>query len=94
MALLTGFLNPSMVSHMKTTINIADDLLEKAKRQARREQKTLREVVEEALRLRLSGEQAPRPFRLKRHSFEGKGLQSGIAEGDWQQVRDLIYRTG
>ena len=32
-----------MVSHMKTTINIADDLLEKAKRQAVRENKTLRE---------------------------------------------------
>lgn len=83
-----------MVGHMKTTISIADDLLEKAKRQARRENKTLREVVEEALRLRLTHEKPPRPFRLKRHAFKGKGLQPGISEGDWGQVRDLIYRTG
>ena len=76
------------------TISIADDLLEKAKKRARREKKTLREVVEEALRLRLSQERSSRPFRLKRHPFKGKGLQPGIAEGDWEQVRNLIYRMG
>jgi len=35
---------------MKTMIEIADDLLAKAKRQARREGRTLRDVVEAALR--------------------------------------------
>ncbi|MBM3789811.1 MAG: type II toxin-antitoxin system VapB family antitoxin [Acidobacteria bacterium] len=54
-----------MVSYMKTTINIADDLLEKAQRRARQEKKTLREAVEEALRLRLTREGPRRPFRLK-----------------------------
>lgn len=78
---------------MKTTISIADDLLVKAKQQARREGKTLREVFEEALRLRLSQGKVSRPFKLRRHSFKGEGLQPGIAEGDWRQVRDLIYRT-
>lgn len=39
-----------MGTHMKTTIEIADDVLVRAKRQAQREGKTLREVVEEALR--------------------------------------------
>jgi hypothetical protein len=82
-----------MVSHMKTTISIADDLLNKAKARAIEEKKTLREVVEEALRLRLS-EGPPRRFRLRRHSFQGEGLQTGIAEGDWEQLRDLIYRIG
>jgi hypothetical protein len=81
-----------MVSHMKTTINIADDLLEKAKRQAVRENKTLREIVEEALRQRLSKQSSARPFRLKRHSFKGNGLQPGVSEGDWSKIRDLIYR--
>ena len=90
---LTQAFEGNMVSHMRTTINIADDLLYKAKRQARREKKTLREVVEEALRMRLSREQAPHPFKLRRHSFKGKGLRPGIAEGDWKQVRDLIYGT-
>ncbi len=82
-----------MVSHMKTTISIADDLLEKARMRASEENKTLRAVVEEALRLRLS-EGPPRKFRLRRHPYKGKGLQQGIAEGNWEQLRDLIYRTG
>jgi Arc/MetJ family transcription regulator len=82
-----------MVSHMKTTIDIADDLLEKAKSRASEENKTLRTVIEEALRVRLS-EGLPRRFRLRRHPYKGKGLQAGISEGDWEQQRDLIYRMG
>jgi hypothetical protein len=78
---------------MKTTISIADDLLKKAKSRASEENKTLRAVVEEALRLRLS-DPPRRQFRLRRHTFRGKGLQPGIAEGNWEQLRDLIYRTG
>jgi Arc/MetJ family transcription regulator len=81
-----------MVTHMKTTINIADDLLERAKRQAHRENKTLREIVEEALRRQLSGDVTAGTFRLKRHTFKGKGLRPGIMEGDWETVRDTIYR--
>lgn len=82
-----------MVSHMKTTINIADDLLLKAKRRAQREKKTLREIVEQALRKQLV-EEPSRPFRLKRHVMKGKGLQAGLSEGDWEKVRELIYRVG
>ena len=82
-----------MVTHMKTTIDIADDLLLRAKRQARRERKTLREVVEDALRQRLARE-ASGPFRLRRHAFHGGGLQPSVAEGRWETVRDLIYRLG
>ena len=78
---------------MKTTIEIADDLLERAKRQARRENKTLREVVEEALRRQI-GVKRSEPFRLKRHAFKGKGLRPAIVEGQWETVRDLIYRLG
>ena len=82
-----------MVSHMKTTISIADDLLAKARVRAGAENKTLRVVVEEALRQRLS-EGPPRRFRLRRHPFHGNGLQPGITEGNWEQLRDLIYRVG
>ena len=82
-----------MVTHiMKTTIEIADDLLARAKRQARRERKTLRDVVEEALRQRLTTPPVAQAFRLKKHPFRGRGLQPGVAEGDWETVRDLIYR--
>lgn len=82
-----------MVTHMKTTIDIADDLLKKAKSKARVENKTLRAVIEEALRVRLS-ERPPRRFRLRRHAYKGKGLQQGIEDGNWEQLRDIIYRIG
>ena len=77
-------------SDMKITIDIADDLLARAKRQARREQKTLREVVEEALRQRLGARQ--RQFTLTKRPFKGHGAT--IPEGQWEAIRDLIYRLG
>lgn len=80
-----------MVSHMKTTIEIADQLLDEAKRRASAENRTLRDLVEEALR-RLLAERSDRQFRLEDGSFRGNGLQPGIQEGDWERVRDLIYR--
>ena len=83
-----------MVTHMKTTIDIADDVLTRAKQQARRERTTLRDVVEQALRQHLAAPDTHRTFRLKRHPFKGKGRQSGVVEGEWHSVRDLIYRIG
>jgi Arc/MetJ family transcription regulator len=79
-----------MVAHMKTTIEIADDLLDRARRQARREHKTLRDIVEEALRRRLAAPQ-PGSFRLRKHPFAGEGRDPRVAEGHWSTVRDLIY---
>jgi hypothetical protein len=83
-----------MVTHMKTTIDIADDLLLRAKQQARRERKTLRDVVEEALRQRLADAGRRQSFRLKKHPFKGKGRHPAVVEGEWETVRDLIYRLG
>ncbi len=80
-----------MVAHMKTTIEIADDLLARAKRQARRERKTLRDVVDDALRQRLAKRQARPVFQLRKHPFGGDGRHSGTPEGQWETVRDLIY---
>ena len=82
-----------MGTHMKTTIEISDDLLERAKRFAKRENKTLREVIEDALRQKLQAARSP-DFRLKRRPFKGKGLQSSIEEGRWETIRDIIYRLG
>jgi hypothetical protein len=83
-----------MVNHMKTTIEIADDLLARARRVAARERKTLRQLVEEGLRQRLAGAASPHPFRLKKHTFKGQGRHPTVAEGQWETVRDLVYRLG
>lgn len=53
------------VTHMKTTLDIDDRLLERAKRHASTQGTTLRAVVEEALRARL----APRPEATLRYRF-------------------------
>lgn len=81
-----------MVTHMKTTIEIADEVLARARRVAAREGKTLREIVEEALRQRVTQAAQERGFRLKKHAFGGEGRHPMVAEGDWETVRDLAYK--
>jgi hypothetical protein len=76
---------------MKTTVEIADPLLAEAKRAADRRGTTLRALIEEGLRHVLKSRRADRPFRLRDGSFQGDGLQAGIREGDWEQIRSLIY---
>ncbi len=80
-----------MVTHMKTTIDIADPLLEAAKAAARNERTTLRALVEESLRRTLTERKSRPPFKLRDASFDGDGLQPGLQDGDWGRIRDMIY---
>ena len=67
-----------MLDHMRTTITIDDDLLELAKRRARKRGTTLGRVVEDALRAALfeqRAEPAP-PFKLI--TFHGDGPREGV----------------
>lgn len=81
-----------MVLCMKTTVDIADSILLAAKKLAAEERTTLRALVEEGLRRVLEQRHQKGEFKLRRASFEGQGLQPGIREGEWEQIRDLIYR--
>lgn len=81
-----------MGTHMKTTIEIAEPILEDAKNLARREGVTLRLLVEEGLRTVLAARHSRKRFRLKDAGFKGKGLQAGVEEGRWTAVRDAIYK--
>lgn len=76
---------------MKTTIEIADGLLEKARKRAEQDGTTLREVVQAALRHFLGAPQPKRKFKLKDGSFKGNGLQPGVDIRDWDQIRGIIY---
>lgn len=80
-----------MVTHMKTTIEISDALLAEARSIAGREETTLRELVEEGLRLVVQTRKSRGRFKLRGASFKGKGLQPGVAGLGWSQLRDLIY---
>lgn len=53
------------LTHMKTTLDLDDRLLERAKRLAAEQGTTLRAIVEDALRARL----APRPSRARAFQF-------------------------
>jgi hypothetical protein len=79
-----------MVTHMKTTIEIADPLLAEAKSVAKESGVTLRALVEEGLRRTLK-DRRPGQFRLRRATFKGSGLQPAVREGSWERVRELIY---
>ena len=80
-----------MVAHMKTTIDIADALLEAARKAADREGITLRALVERSLRDSLKARRTTPPFRLKLVTFEGDGLHPQAAEAGWEQLRAAIY---
>jgi hypothetical protein len=77
---------------MKTTIEIDDAVLLRAKRLALEQRTSLRALVEMALRryLEETGE-LDRPFKLRRCTVAGHGLQPGLDEGDWPAIRALIY---
>ncbi len=81
-----------MGAHMKTTIEINDALLLRAKQLAAERQQTLKSILEAALRQFLDANTKPQtPFKLRKHSFRGRGLQSHLTEGNWATLREQIY---
>ena len=78
---------------MKTTVEIADDLLERAQRLARKEKTTFRALAEQGLRLVLKEKQArPAKWKWKLVTFKGEGLTDEFKNASWEKVRDEIYR--
>jgi hypothetical protein len=81
-----------MASHMKTTVQIPDPLLSRAKAIARRDGTTLAALVVEGLRGVVEERTAPRArrFQLRDASFEGKGMNPEF-HGRWDSVRAAAY---
>jgi hypothetical protein len=80
-----------MVTHMKTTIEIAEPLLERAKRLAAKERTTLRELVETGLRKVLDERRAQEEFTLRDVRVQGSGLAPEFQGASWERIRDTIY---
>lgn len=76
---------------MKTTIEIADPLLEAARQVAVREKTTVRALVEEGLRKVIGERQQGRGFKLRKATFKGNGLQPQVTGASWERLRDMIY---
>jgi hypothetical protein len=80
-----------MVTHMKTTIDIADSLLDAAKKTALRDGVTLRTLVEQGLRHVLQDRKKSTPFKLRDGSFAGTGLHPDAERLTWDEIRELSY---
>jgi Arc/MetJ family transcription regulator len=82
-----------MGAHMKTTIELNDALLTAAKSAAAQQGTTLRAVVESALRGYLDSRAGTNrgAFRLRRHAFQGRGLQPEAADAGWERILEMSY---
>jgi hypothetical protein len=76
---------------MKTTVEISDPLLNEARRVAAEEGVTLRTLVERGLRRVVSETKPSAPFKLRKASFKGKGLQAELEGASWERLRELAY---
>ena len=76
---------------MKTTLDIHDELLTRAKRHARRTGRPLRALVEDGLRQVLSTGARRGPYRLPDLSVGNPDGRDPLETYSWQDLRELIY---
>ena len=76
---------------MKTTVDIADSLLDEARKLAAREGTTIRALIEEGLRRIVAERKRPAAFRLRRATFKGDGMRPELAGANWDRIRELGY---
>jgi len=77
---------------MKTTVELADELIEQARRVARQEGATLRALVEEGLQRSLEARRQAVCRQLDFPSYGGSGLSEEFQGAPWSRIRDEIYR--
>jgi hypothetical protein len=78
-------------STVKTTVEIPDTLLERARRHARRSGRPVRALIEEGLRLVLDGERDVAAYTLPDRSVGKAGSANPLESLSWQDLRDEIY---
>ncbi len=79
---------------MKTTVEIADDLLRRSQLLAKREGSTLRAVLEEGLRLVLKQRRVRASPPLRIPTFGQGGLTDEFRDANWEKIRATIYGDG
>ena len=76
-----------MVIHMKTTLNIDDQVMIKLKREAARQNKTMSELVETALRMLLKSKGKQRGALPKLPTFDGGAARVDVND------REALYQV-
>lgn len=76
---------------MKTTIDINDELLLRAKKLGGETGRPLRSLVEEGLRKVLADKSRQSHYRLPDLSFGSEDSPDPLENYSWQELRDIIY---
>ena len=76
---------------MKTTLDIHDALLDRAKRHAQKTGRPLRAVVEDGLRQVLAVPVSPRHYQLPDLSVGDADAADPLEAYSWQDLRGVIY---
>jgi hypothetical protein len=76
---------------MRTTVDLPDELLLEVQRIAREQKRTMRSVMEEALRAAIAKYQRAQAFELPDASVDGNGLQPAFRDADWDELRAAAY---
>lgn len=81
-----------MASHMKTTVHIADALLAEAQEVARKENTTLKALINEGLHRILAERKTRKPFKLKDCSYPPPDqIKEEWKVRPWEEIRAIIY---
>ncbi len=76
---------------MKTTLDIHDELLTRAKRRAKVQGRSLRALVEDGLRLALAPPRAQRPYAMLDLREGDPQAPDPLERYSWPELRELIY---
>ena len=76
---------------MKTTLEISDSILAKAKQLAQEQKVTLRSLAEEGLTRVIEERERKKPARIQPVTFRGNGLHPRFHGSAWPQIRDVAY---
>jgi hypothetical protein len=82
---------PILLAIMKTTVEISGPLLREVRKLAARQGVTLRALIERGLHRVIAETRSGTPFKLRRASFKGRGLQPEFRDASWDRLRDAAF---
>lgn len=91
--LIWAAISRNMGTHIvKTTIEIADDLFERAQELAKKEKTTFRALTEQGLRMVLNGNENKKKKLPPLPTVNGGGFTEEFKRMSWQEIIDESYR--
>ncbi len=76
---------------MKTTVDIADNIMERTRQVARIEKTTFRDMVEEGLLMVIERRALSKKIEIKPVTVKGNGLSEAFRNAPWSQIRQAAY---